>query len=563
MLARMSIRAKISIVVTFLLLSMSGLGVLAIVKMRSINANTVDIQTSWLPSVRLLGELRAGVTTYRNVIRQHMLAETLEEKLANEKTLETVVASNTRIRANYEKLITSPEERAIYEEWSRVWDTYKKGTLEVMELSRKAAGRMPQEANVLNTKTVNPIGLKADELLIKDIDLNTKGSDTAGAEAEASFNSAFMLVLTILTVAAVVGIGVSIYLVRDVANGISSIVKPMQALGAGDLSAHVPHQGMKTEMGTMGDALQVFKQALIDKRAADEAAAADAEAKIERGRRVDKITSDFEAMIGEVVETVSSASTELEASAGTLTATAERSQELTTSVAAASEQASTNVQSVASATEEMASSINEISRQVQESANIAGQAVQQARQTNDRVSELATAAARIGDVVELINNIAGQTNLLALNATIEAARAGEAGRGFAVVASEVKALAEQTAKATGEISTQIAGIQAATQDSVGAIKEIGDTIGRMSEIASTIASAVEEQGAATQEISRNVQQAAQGTMQVSSNITDVQRGASETGSASSQVLSAAQSLSSDSTRLKVEVSNFLNAVRAA
>jgi methyl-accepting chemotaxis protein len=372
-----------------------------------------------------------------------------------------------------------------------------------------------------------------------------------------------MLVLGILGASAIIGIGVSIYLVRDVSSGIASIVKPMQSLGAGDLTAHVPHQGMKTEMGTMGDALQVFKQALIDKRAADEAAALDAEAKIERGRRVDQITRDFETMIGEVVETVSSASTELEASAGTLTATAERSQELTTSVAAASEQASTNVQSVASATEEMASSVNEISRQVQESANIASQAVQQARHTNERVSQLASAAARIGDVVELINNIAGQTNLLALNATIEAARAGEAGRGFAVVASEVKALAEQTAKATGEISTQISGIQAATQESVGAIKEIGDTIGRMSEIASTIASAVEEQGAATQEISRNVQQAAQGTMQVSSNITDVQRGASETGSASSQVLSAAQSLSSDSTRLKVEVSNFLTAVRAA
>jgi len=563
MFARMSIRAKITIVVSFLLIAMSGLGVLAIGKMRSINANTVDIQTSWLPSVRLLGELRAGVITYRNVIRQHMLAETLEEKLANEKTLETVVASNTRIRANYEKLITSPEERAIYEEWGRMWETYKQGTLQVMELSRKSAGKMPQEANLLNTKTVNPIGLKADELLTKDIELNTKGSNAAGAEAEASYESAFMLVLSILAVSAIVGIAVSIYLVRDVSAGIASIVKPMQALGAGDLTAEVPHQGMKTEMGTMGDALQVFKQALIDKRAADEAAAIDAEAKIERGRRVDQITRDFETMIGEVVETVSSASTELEASAGTLTATAERSQELTTSVAAASEQASTNVQSVASATEEMASSINEISRQVQESANIAGQAVHQARTTNDRVSELATAAARIGDVVELINNIAGQTNLLALNATIEAARAGEAGRGFAVVASEVKALAEQTAKATGEISTQIAGIQAATHDSVGAIKEIGDTIGRMSEIASTIASAVEEQGAATQEISRNVQQAAQGTMQVSSNITDVQRGASETGSASSQVLSAAQSLSSDSTRLKVEVSNFLNAVRAA
>ena len=194
---------------------------------------------------------------------------------------------------------------------------------------------------------------------------------------------------------------------------------------------------------------------------------------------------------------------------------------------------------------------------------MANEAVDQARRTNDRVAELSKAAARIGDVVELINTIAGQTNLLALNATIEAARAGEAGRGFAVVASEVKALAEQTAKATGEIGQQITSIQGATQESVNAIQAISGTIERLSEIASTIAAAVEEQGAATQEISRNVQQAAQGTQQVSSNITDVQRGASETGSASSQVLSAAQSLSSDSNRLKLEVSKFLDSVRAA
>jgi methyl-accepting chemotaxis protein len=211
----------------------------------------------------------------------------------------------------------------------------------------------------------------------------------------------------------------------------------------------------------------------------------------------------------------------------------------------------------------MASSINEIGRQVQESARMATDAVDQARKTNDRVSELSKAAARIGDVVELINTIAGQTNLLALNATIEAARAGDAGRGFAVVASEVKALAEQTAKATGEIGQQITGIQAATEESVNAIKEISGTIEKLSEISSTIASAVEEQGAATQEISRNVLQAAHGTQQVSSNVTDVQRGAGETGAASSQVLSAAKSLSGDSNRLKLEVGKFLNAVRAA
>jgi methyl-accepting chemotaxis protein len=563
MFAKFSIRAKITAVVAFLLVAMTGLGLLAVSNMRAINANTVDITANWLPSVRVLGELRAGVLAYRNVIREHMLAETLEEKQAVERRLAGVVESNNRIRQTYEQLITSPQERALYKEWTESWDNYKKGTQEVMALSRKAAGQIPHDAHELNSKTVNKISLTADEILKKDIDLNKNGADKAANDAIQTYASAFAILAAILGLAIIIGIAVGIYLIRDVSRGIASIVKPMQALGSGDLTAQVPHRGEKTEIGAMADTLHVFKEALIAKKAADEAAALDAEAKIERGRRVDGITRDFESMIGDIVNTVSSASTQLEASAGTLTATAGRSRELTTVVAAASEEASANVQSVASATEEMASSVNEISRQVQESARIANEAVDQAHKTNDRVSELSKAAARIGDVVELINNIAGQTNLLALNATIEAARAGEAGRGFAVVASEVKALAEQTAKATGEIGQQITGIQAATQESVGAIKEISGTIEKLSEISATIASAVEEQGAATQEISRNVQQAAQGTQQVSSNITDVQRGASETGSASSQVLSAAQSLSGESNRLKLEVGKFLNSVRAA
>jgi methyl-accepting chemotaxis protein len=357
----------------------------------------------------------------------------------------------------------------------------------------------------------------------------------------------------------------SVFSFLTIARPMRALTVAMEELANGNFAVVLPGLGRKDEVGGVAGAVEKFK--IVSKQKAQD----EAEARIEqdqiaaRQRKSDmiRLADQFEGAVGQIIETVSSASNELEASASTLTATAERSQELTTMVAAASGQASTNVQSVSSATEELSSSVNEISRQVQESARMASEAVDQARTTNDRVSELSKAAARIGDVVELINTIAGQTNLLALNATIEAARAGEAGRGFAVVASEVKALAEQTAKATGEIAQQITGIQAATQDSVGAIKEISGTIERLSEISSTIAAAVEEQGAATQEISRNVQQAAQGTQQVSSNITDVQRGVTETGSASSQVLAAAQSLSGDSNRLKLEVDKFLTNVRAA
>ena len=366
-----------------------------------------------------------------------------------------------------------------------------------------------------------------------------------------------------LIASAVLGLGV--FIGRSVSKPLSAMRAAMIELANGNFSIVLPGLGRPDEIGEIAQAVETFK--INAERKAQE----EAEEKIRQDklaaerRRADMIrmADDFEGAIGEIVETVSSAANELEASATSLTTTASRSTELATLVEAASEEAATNVQSVASAAEELTASVNEISRQVQASARMAGEAVSQAGQTNDRVGELSKAAARIGDVIELINAIAGQTNLLALNATIEAARAGEAGRGFAVVASEVKALAEQTAKATGDIGHQISSIQVATEDSVGAIRTIGGTIERLSEISSTIAAAVEEQGAATSEISRNVQNAAAGTTQVSANISSVRQGATETGSASSQVLSAAQSLSNDSSRLKIEVSRFLETVRAA
>jgi aerotaxis receptor len=306
-------------------------------------------------------------------------------------------------------------------------------------------------------------------------------------------------------------------------------------------------------------------QALQAKLGFDREEKKDTEARAALQRRTDmhRLANDFEAAVGEIIEVVAAASTELESTATVLTHTAESTQQLAVAVAASSEEASANVQSVAAATEEMASSIGEIGRQIASSTRISQDAVNQARQTDGRIAELTTAATRIGDVVELINSIASQTNLLALNATIEAARAGDAGRGFAVVASEVKALAAQTAQATSEIGSQIAEIQSATADSVAAIKSIGTTIGDISQVTSTIAAAIEEQGAATNEISRNVQQAAEGTSQTSASIVEVNKGAAETGSACSQVLSSAQSLSSESNRLKLEVQKFLATVRAA
>jgi len=416
------------------------------------------------------------------------------------------------------------------------------------------------EASGAGKKSMDSIRSVVSELIDAEASLLTT---RAQAAADASSSSFTAIIASGIAMVVFVVLGL-LFLGRAVTRGIVEMTSAMGRLAQNDLAVEVPHLGRRDEIGEMASAVQVFKDNAIRVRQleAEQKEAERAQAEQRRAEMI-KLANGFEAAVGEIVNTVSSASTELEASASTLTTSADRAQHLSSTVAAASEEASANVQSVASATEELSSSIGEISRQVQESANIAADAVNQARNTDDRVSELSKAAARIGDIIELINTIAGQTNLLALNATIEAARAGEAGRGFAVVAAEVKQLAEQTAKATGEISQQISGIQTATGDSVNAIKQITVTIERLSEIASTIAAAVEQQGSATQEISRNVQQAALGTQQVSANVIDVQRGANETGSASAQVLSSAQSLAKDSSRLKTEVSKFLDTVRAA
>ena len=384
----------------------------------------------------------------------------------------------------------------------------------------------------------------------------------AGAEATAARTQ--MLILAALAAALALGGAAAILTTRTIVRPVTRLKATMLTLADGDLGVEVPATGRSDEVGEMAKAVEVFKaNGLEQRRLQAEQKEREARAAEIRKAEMNRLADNFEAAVGAIVGTVSSAASQLEAAAGTLTGTAGATQHLSIAVASASEEASANVQSVASASEELTGSVNEIARQVQESSRIAGDAVNQAATTDARIAELSQAAARIGDVVKLITAIAEQTNLLALNATIEAARAGEAGRGFAVVAAEVKSLANQTAKATEDIGAQIGAMQAATQESVTAIKQIGGTIGRISEIANTIAAAVEEQGAATGEIARNVQQAAHGTTEVAAKIGEVHRGAAETGTASSQVLSSAQALASEGRHLREEVDRFLATVRAA
>ncbi len=434
--------------------------------------------------------------------------------------------------------------------------------------------------------------------------------------------SAFYMVAILSVTLLAATLAISFFIVQGIVTPVRSMTEAMGRLADGDKSVEIPAQDRQDEIGEMAAAVQVFKdnairmeemakeQAEADRRAAEEKEKAEEEkrraeaerleaerqaeeekreaeqkagqekraaeqraeeekraaeqrAEEEKRAAMQALADDFERSVKGVVEAVSASATQMQSTAQSMTATAEESSRQSTAVATASEQASSNVQTVATAAEELSTSIAEISNQVAQSAKIAEEAVREAERTNSTVQGLAEAAGKIGDVVGLINDIAGQTNLLALNATIEAARAGEAGKGFAVVASEVKNLANQTAKATNEISGQIGDIQAATEGAVGAIQGIGATIAKINEIASSIASAVEEQGAATSEISRNVQEAAKGTQEVTDNITGVTEAAAETGSAAKQVLDAAGELTEQSSTLRDQVESFLTQIRAA
>ena len=457
----------------------------------------------------------------------------------------------------------NPQQQARLEELRKHAETWRL-TVAEKEIALMSKAETREEARAMEAKAMGKSSMDGIRALVVQIeDAERALLEERYAEQRSAFSTGYTTAIVGALASILVAAASGMLLRGAIASPIVAMTAVMSRLANGDRSVEVPGIGRRDEVGAMADAVDVFKRNAIEADRLATIQRAEEEAKARRAARLEELTRAFENNVTAVVQSLSGAATQMQQSAGTLTTTADETNRQSTTVASAAEQASANVQTVAAAAEELSSSIAEIGRQVSQSTRVAEQAVSGAGHANTVVSSLAEGAQKIGEGVDLINNIAAQTNLLALNATIEAARAGEAGKGFAVVASEVKSLANQTAKATEDITGQIATIQGATREAVAAIDGIGRIITEISQISATIASAVEQQSAATQEISRNVQEAAQGTQQVTSNIVGVTRAAGNTGRAAGEVRSVADHLSSESARLRQEGESFLGGVKAA
>ncbi|MCJ2099302.1 methyl-accepting chemotaxis protein [Methylobacterium sp. E-046] len=559
---QLSIKAVLIGAFGCLALIAAGQGTLSLTKLSGIRYSVNEVTKNWLPSVLILGTIQNDVADIRvKQFRMLTFNATPEQRADNQTLQATAMAKLAADRTIYEPMISSPEERALWETFGGLWARYEASNRTMSQLLEQ--GRPAEALALIGSREQLDLYNRMRDALAADAELNNRSAHQETTTALTQADAAMVAAYVAVAVAVAAALAASLFGLLRVSRPITVITQAMSALARGE-AAEVPYRNRRDEIGAMASAVQVFKDNLIRTRQL-EAETAEARLAAEEQRRsgMRQMADGFERAVGGIIGLVSSSATELQATAGSLSAMAGQTSSQSVTVAAAAEEAASNVNTVAAAAEELGSSVQEIGRQVDGSADLARRAVGEVDRTGALVQELSAAVARIGDVVGLISSIAGQTNLLALNATIEAARAGPAGRGFAVVAAEVKALAEQTATATEEISGQIARVQGSTGQAVTAIGAITARIQEISGVSTTIAAAVEEQGAATQEIVRNVTQAAQGTGAVTSTIAGVASAAEETGAAASQVLGAASELSRQSEHLAAEVGRFLATVRAA